>query len=240
MDPRRLPLLLLLILLPVPVRADRHTVECFGGASPEKKQSLSVRVSCGVRVKSDPASPLPSPTPPPPPLQSGQQVPHPITDLGNGTAASSATGNTGATPAKKDGLPELKRSVFLVAEAAEYIAGNDSGKRLDGWMVGPRLVFSGPSTIEPFVHGLVGRQRPARPNPLTAENDAATDAAWIAAVGFGFDFEFYPPEPDKEAPAVVPVLRVQFDAVKHWNSADSDPYGRVTFGVSFRFEGSHR
>jgi hypothetical protein len=221
MDMRRLPLLLLLVLLPVPAQADQHNVKCSTVISTEEEQSLAARLSCGVRLKGTE-------------YRGSRKW---FADGGNGTARSPATIGAGIEPEEGDRgrKPRMKRSLFLVAEAAEYIAGRDSGHFLDGWMIGLRYFTRGPSTIEPFFHVMGGRQRPSRRNTITAGDDAVTDWFGAAAFGGGVDLEINPLRPGETPPVIVPVLRLQLDLVKSW-APGVDPYGRATFGVSFRFE----
>ncbi len=242
MDLRRLPLLLLVVLLPVPAQADRHKWECFGGVSPEKQQAVAGRVACGFRVvgiEAAPAAPAPAPTPDP------NQVtpPLPVGDFLKGTARLRAATDTGPAPAHADGgRKPTKGSLFLFAEAAEYIAGMDSGHTVDGWLVGLRYLFRGPGTIEPFVHAMGGQQYPPGGGTTTADGVSSTgtppaddDPSSTAVVGGGVDLEISP----SSTAFIVPVLRLQVDLVKSW-ARNVDPYVRATFGVSFRFEGHHK
>lgn len=228
---RRLPLLLLLAVLPpVPAQADRHTVECFGGFTPEKQQALSLRVSCGFLA-------LPTPG-----MLSDQDVPQTVPVGMNDTTRSSAAMGMWVEPETGHGGTRSKvkkGSLVVVVEAAEYVAGRDSGHSLDAWMLGFRYLFRGQSSIEPFVHALGGRQRPSRENDLRAD-DAATDWATVAAVGGGFDIEVIPDIPGAKKPVIVPVLRLQLDVVESWATDGFHPYARATFGVSLRFEKPHK
>lgn len=216
---RRLPLLLLLaVLLPVPAQADRHTVECFGGISPEEEQALAARVSCGFAVVS------------------GSYAIGDIIQgaLGGGTASLSASTGAGRDPDEADGgrrRRKGKTSLFLIAEGAEYIAGRDSGEALDGWMFGARGLFLGEKPVEPFIHGLVGRVRPSRSEGIAEDVVTAWTTAW--AIGGGADLEINP----SLHTGIVPVLRLQLDGV---HTETNGWYGRVTVGLSFRFEGSGR
>lgn len=219
MDTRRLPLLLLLVLLPVPAQADAHNMECFAGLSPG---SLAVRLSFGVLLEGTVYGP--------------DSAPQGVADGRNETSRLSAATDTGAEPAEGDGKKPRKRkgSLFLVAEADKYVVGRDSGHALDGWMIGVRQFFRGQSRVQPFVHGMGGRQRPSRENDVTAGDDAATAWAGAAAVGGGVDIN-----PSKTA-GIVPVIRLQLDLVESGATPGFDTDGRFTFGVSFRFEGSHK
>jgi hypothetical protein len=243
MDARRLSLPLLVVLLPVPAQADRHTWECFGGISPEKQQAVAARLSCGYRlVGIEAPEPEPEPAPEPAPTPDPNQVtptPPPIGDFLKGTARLRASTDTGATPARRHhGRQPTKGSLFLVAEAAEYIAGVDSGHTVDGWLIGLRYLFRGPGTIEPFLHAMGGVQHPPGPGTTAGGEGPVTgapppdDSSNIAAFGGGVDLEINP----SSTAFIVPVFRLQVDVVKSW-SPDVDPYVRATFGVSFRFEG---
>ncbi len=230
MDTRRLPLLLVLVLLPVPAQADRHFTECFVGISPEKQQAIAARLSCGIRLVGILVNDV------------GQATP--VTgDLLKGTARLRAALDTGAEPAKADGGPSpTKRSLFLFAEAAEYIAGMESGHTVDGWMIGLRYSMRGQSAIEPFFHGMGGLQYPSGPNATAGDNGATGTPrprvrSGAAAVGGGVDIEINPLEPGEKPPNIVPVLRLQVDLVESWTTPGFHPYARATFGVSFRYEG---
>jgi hypothetical protein len=220
MDTRRLLLLLLLVLLPVPAQADRHTWECFGGFSPEKEQSIAARISCGFRVEAVPLATSDTPQAPPPPPS-----------VGHGTGRFRAAATTDPDGPAVVGRQPTKGSLFVVAEVAEYVTGRDSGQELDGWMIGLRRLFFGQKPVEPFGHIMVGRQRPSRSNAIA--DDAATPWATTFALGGGADIEINP----SLHTGVVPVVRLQLDVVK---PKGIDVYGRVTFGLSFRFEGSHQ
>lgn len=221
MDTRRLPLLVLLVLFPVPAQADRHTWECFTGLSPEKSGALSARGSCGYALWS-----VETLSPPPPPPAPNQD--RPVGHRGNGTAHLRAARDAGVVAAKSAGESKLTtHAVFVVGEVAQYIAGNDSGVRLDNWMAGVRCLFLAQKPVEPFVHILGGQLRP----PRSAVGAADAEHARTLAFGFGADVEI-----NRSLHfGIVPVLRLQLDAVK---PKDIDTYGRFTFGVSFRFEGS--
>lgn len=218
MDHRRLRLLLLAaVLLPVPAQADRHTVECFLGTSLEKQQAMSARGSCGVQV-------------PVPDLSAGAtESPTPIQgDRGNGTSDLRTAQDRGAAPAKSAAVRGVKKhALFVVGELAQYVAGNDSGVRLDNWMVGLRWLFLGQKPVEPFIHVLGGGLRPSR--AAAGADDA--ERVRTLAYGFGADVEINP----SVHHGIVTVLRLQLDAVR---PKDVDTYGRFTFGFSFRFEGS--
>lgn len=196
MDTRRLPFLLLLVLLPTLAQADTHNIECFGGASSEKQDSAALRASCGFKVP------------------------------GTSKKAQGAT-VVPAAEAKKDFIGSL----FIVLEAAEYVAGEDSGKPLDGWMLGLRYRFRGQGRFEPFAHVLGGYQRPSRRN----STDADTDWAAAYAAGGGIDVELDP----FQVIGVIPALRLQLDLADSGATSGFDPYVRFTFGVSLRYEGKH-
>ena len=124
------------------------------------------------------------------------------------------------------GDPKTKATIFVVAELAEYIAGRDSGETLDGRLFGARFLFLGQKPVEPFFHVLGGQVRPTRSEAVPEDVTTDWTTAWVG--GIGADLEVNP----SLHTGIVPVLRVQLDAV-HVN----DWYPRVTFGVSFRFEG---
>lgn len=229
MDTRRVAVFVLAVLLPVPAQADRHTVECFTGLSLEKQQAMSARGSCGIQVPDlfFAAEPLPPPPPPPPaPIQQD----NPVGDRGDWTPDLRAAQDPGAAPAKSAAVREVKKhAVFVVGELAQYVAGKDSGIRLDNWMVGLRLLFLGQKPVEPFIHVLGGGLRPSR--AAAGADDA--ERVGTVAFGFGADVEISP----SLHHGIVPVLRLQYDGVK---PTGVKTYGRFTFGFSFRFEGSLR
>src|SRR5688500_9899904 len=122
MDTRGAAVVVLAVLLPVPALADRHTMECFLGGSPEKQQAVSMRASCAV----DPWDLLTASSP----AQYGSR----------GLLPNAAPDQDPDATATKDGGSELKsNSVFLVGEISEYITGTDSGTKIDGWMLGGRV-----------------------------------------------------------------------------------------------------
>lgn len=216
---RRLLILLLLVLLPMPARADQHNMECFAGVTPEKQESLTLRLSCGLKVVSTSIDGV---------TQWG------VDNRGrSGTTRLSWARGMGADPDGSYGSPKVRRALFVVAESAEYVLGRDSGHSLDGWMLGLRYFMRGQSQIEPFVHIMGGRQRPAREAANTAAADDATEWSGAAALGGGVDIELNP----AQRSGVVPVMRLGVDLVKSWATSGSDPYWRANVGLSFRFEG---
>jgi hypothetical protein len=200
MDTRRLPLLLLLVvLLPALVHADTHNMECFLGASPKNQDAGALRASCAGRV---------------PGTKNLAQVP---------TAVPAAKDDT-----KKDDTKKYKGSMFVVLESAEYFGEKDAGKGLDGWLLGLRYRFRGQGRFEPFVHVLGGYQRPSRQN----STDADTNWAAAYAAGGGVDREFN----SVQVIGWVPAGRLQIDVSDSGATSGFDPYFRVTFGVSLRYE----
>lgn len=204
MHKRRLPLPLLLVVLPlvvipVPAQADDHNMECFTGLTPEKEQAVAARLSCGILVYGQYAK----------------------SNDAQGTVGTNGSGEV------------MKGSFFAFAEAAEYVAGRDSGESLDGWMLGIRYSFLGEGTIEPFFHVMGGRVRPSRPIDVPDDN-AATDWTGAGVIGFGVEIEAARLVPGVKRPAVVPVFRLQIEGV---DTGANDFYVRGTVGVSFRFEG---
>jgi len=127
-------------------------------------------------------------------------------------------------------------SFFLFAEAAEYVAGTDSGRRLDAGMIGLRYLIRGATTIEPFFFGMGGFQNASRTSSMT--DDVDSKRFWVAAGGVGADFEIIPPELARKQ-AIVPVLRLQIEGVLS-GAPNADPYVRAIVGVSFRYEGHHQ
>ena len=186
----------------------------------------------GVKTEDLAPDPDPGPTPPPPP------PPKPTGDLLKGMPGLRASTDPAATPATGHHYRQpTKGSLFLFAEAAEYIAGTDSGHTVDGWMVGLRYSFRGQSTIEPFLHVMGGAQYALGSGATggasaSASTSPSDDDSNVAAFGGGVDLEINP----SSTAFIVPLLRLQVDVVKAW-SPDVDPYVRATFGVSFRFEG---
>jgi hypothetical protein len=90
-------------------------------------------------------------------------------------------------------------------------------------------MFLGARLYEPFVHAAAGGH--------WQEDDAGDEHAGAAAlVGGGIDFEF---ERGAAAPklfGIVPVFRIQGDAILARTNKVFDAYGRFSVGLSFRWK----
>jgi hypothetical protein len=120
------------------------------------------------------------------------------------------------------------QSLFVFVEGA---VGGDSGHTLDDWMIGLRFRLADQRSIQPFVHGMVGRRSPPRPDGV----DAATVTSTAAAVGGGVDYAL---NPQKDF-GLMWLVRFQGDAVGSWPSSGFDSHLRATVGLALRWEGRH-
>ena len=97
-------------------------------------------------------------------------------------------------------------------------------------MIGLRYFPRAQKTLDLFFHGMGGLQRPSLSSDVTGGDDDGWSGA--GAVGFGTDIK----KKQSKKRGIVPVLRLQFDLVESGVTDGFDPYGRFTFGASFRFE----